>query len=254
MSCPVYLINLPRDHERGELMQRQISALGLTTRRVDAVLGRELSPAQRDRLYSADLNHRRFHKPMSAGEIGCYASHLKVWQAMAADDAPLALVLEDDVLLGAELPALLAVVAQLPPHWDMIKLIGRDRERVWHRWPLLDRWSLVRYHRAPSLTGAYLLSREGARKLAAARQPFFRPVDVDLRFWWETDLRLYGLHPYPVSLGEASFTSSIGQREQVGGLGYRWRKFRTQLRYTLGSWWANWRSRHHNPVTGQTGT
>jgi glycosyl transferase family 25 len=249
MSCPVYLINLPRDHARGALMQQQISALGLSTRRVDAVLGRELSPLQRDQLYSAALNHTRFHKPMSAGEIGCYASHLKVWQAMAADDAAFALVLEDDVLLGVELPALLNAVAALPPSWDMIKLIGRDRERVWRRWPLLDRWSLVRYRRAPSLTGAYLLSREGARKLAAARQPFFRPVDVDLRFWWETDLRLYGLHPYPVNLGEASFTSSIGQREQVGGLAYRWRKFRSQVRYSLGSLRANWRSRHDTPLS-----
>jgi glycosyl transferase, family 25 len=252
MSCPVYLINLPRDRERGELMQQQIAALGLSTRRVDAVLGRDLSPAQREQLYSPTLNHARFHKPMSAGEIGCYASHLRVWQTMASDEASFALVLEDDVLLGRDLPDLLAAVAALPATWDMIKLIGRDRERVWRRWPLLAHSDLVRYRRAPSLTGAYLLSRAGARKLAGARQPFFRPVDVDLRFWWETDLRLYGLQPYPVSLGEASFTSSIGQREQVGGLAYRWRKFRSQVQYSLGSLTANWRSRHDSPLPPDT--
>jgi glycosyl transferase family 25 len=239
--CPVYLINLPRDRERGEQMRRQIDALQLETRRVDAVYGRDLDAAQRDALYSPTLNRARFHKPLSPGEIGCYASHLRVWELMQHDGAPLALVLEDDVVLGAELPALLDAVARLPADWDMIKLVGRERESVSARRLLLDRWALVRYRRAPSLTGAYLLSREGARRLAASRRPFYRPVDVDLRFWWENDLRLYGLLPYPVSLGAASDVSTLGPREQVGGLAYRWRKFRSQLHYTLGSWLANLR-------------
>ncbi len=246
--CPVYLINLPRDHERGEQMRQQISALGLETRRVDAVYGKDLQPHERDALYSPALNLARFHKPMSPGEIGCYASHLRVWETMRDDAAPMALVLEDDVALGPELPALLAAVAQLPPQWDMIKLVGRDRERVWRSWPLLERWRVVRYRRAPSLTGAYLLSREGAAKLAAARKPFYRPVDVDLRFWWETDLRLYGMLPYPIQLAEASFVSSIGQREQVGGFMYRWRKFRSQVMYSWGSLTANFRTRHDTPT------
>lgn len=248
-SCPVYLINLPRDRERGEQMRRQIDALQLETRHVEAVYGRDLDASQLSTLYSPELNRARFHKPLSPGEIGCYASHLRVWELMRDDSAPMALVLEDDVVLGPELPALLDAVARLPARWDMIKLLGRDHERVARRLPLLDRWSVVRYRRAPSLTGAYLLSREGARRLAGSRRPFYRPVDVDLRFWWENDLRLYGLLPYPVSLGPASEVSTLGPRQEVGGLAYRWRKFRTQVHYTVGSLVANLRARH-DPLMG----
>lgn len=242
MSCPVYLINLPRDAQRLAVMRQQLDAMQLPFEWVQAVYGKDLTPAQRAALYDERANAARYHQVMTPGEIGCYASHLSVWQKLVESDAPFALVLEDDVELLPQLPAVLAAVAALPPRWDMIKLVGRDKESPWQRWPLpasAQGTDLIRYRRPPSLTGAYLVSREGAAKLLAAHRPFFRPIDVDLRHWWTSGLRLYGLAPYPIALGEESFVSSIGQRELGNPWSRRWRKVRGQWAYNLRNAWAN---------------
>ena len=76
--------------------------------------------------------------------------------------------------------------------------------------PLAARLSLVRYRRIPSTTAGYVISRSGAAKLLAKRQPFGRPVDVDLRFWWEADrLKVLGVVPSVLALDETSDTSTI---------------------------------------------
>ncbi|MFG6449221.1 glycosyltransferase family 25 protein [Roseateles sp. BYS180W] len=253
MSCtvPIYLINLPRDTQRLAVMAQQLHALQLPFHQVQAVYGKDLSEAQQEQLYDAAANAARYHQVMTLGEIGCYASHLAVWQQLADGSAPLAMVLEDDVLLLPQLPAVLESLAQLPPRWDMIKLVGREREKPWQRWTLQAPavgTDLIRYHRPPSLTGAYLLSRDGAIKLLAAHSRFYRPIDVDLRHWWRSGLRLYGLWPYPVSLGDESLVSTIGQRELGQWWARRWRKALGQWTYTLRNAWANLHlSRQGNP-------
>ena len=243
---PVFLINLPRDEQRLAVMREQLDAIELPFEWVQAVYGKDLSPAEKEALYDSERNAVDYPLPMSPGEIGCYASHLEVWRRVAAAGEcgqPFSLVLEDDVELLEQLPAVLQAVAALPPRWDMIKLVGRDHEKLWQRWPLPEPATgtdLVRYLRAPSLTGAYLLSAVGARKLMQRHARFHRPVDVDLRHWWLSGLRLYGLAPYPIGLGEESFVSSIGARETASSAwGRRWRKARGQWRYNLCNAWFN---------------
>lgn len=250
---PIYVINLPRDAQRWQDMAQRLAGMALPCARVDAVYGHDLSPPQRAALYDTAANRQRYFQPLQPGEIGCYASHLQVWQRLLDSGAPCALVLEDDIDPGATLPAVLQALAARPRGWDMVKLIGRDAEQPWRRWPLATGVSLIRYRRLPSLTGAYVLSAAGARKLLAARQPFFRPIDVDLRYWWECGLQVYGAYPYPMRHAPASADSSIGQRQRPAGLASRWHKWRGQLAYTAMAVWANWRSRHEQPFSAPAG-
>ena len=66
-----------------------------------------------------------------------------------------------------------------------------------------------------------------------ARERFFRPVDVDLRFWWEVDpnFRLYGIVPYPAQ--HAHFASVLGTRPPSphGRLKRRWLQLRSKIGY-----------------------
>lgn len=253
MTLPIYLINLPQDSQRRAHMAEQLEGLGLAQGliAVEATYGKHLSPSQRDAYYQEALNQRQYHLPLSPGEIGCYVSHLRVWEMVAAQNEP-ALVLEDDVVLHPSLPSALQEVADLPePDWDMIKLIGRQRERPSQQWALEAPWQLVRYRRIPSMTAAYLISPEGARKLLASRKPFGRPVDVDLRYWWESDLNLYGMQPYPVALDVSSETSSIGTRPATRGWQHRWHKARIQIAYSWSAWIHQWRLHKRMPFNIQ---
>lgn len=235
----IVVINLATRAERWQAMRRQLQRVGIEPVRMPAVAGQSLSPEQRAVLYSEDLNRRLYHQPLCDGEIGCYASHLAVWQRLLLSGADCIAVLEDDVELDASLPQVLAAIEALPGDWDLVKLIGRRVEKLDAAQPLCEGCSLVCYRRVPSLTSAYVLHRRGAAKLLAQRPPFGRPVDVDLRHWWECGLQVQGVLPYPAreapSAGESSMVGRAAQRDAAR----RWRRLWQQARYT----WCNWQAR-----------
>lgn len=236
----VYVVNLATSTERMQSMHRQLTALGLSYERVEAVWGKALTADALSALYSAEDNRQKFYRPLSAGEIGCYASHLQLWRRMVDEAVPMALVLEDDMTLDPRTPALLQALQAGPDDWDMVKLIGMRRAEVAHSWPLIDGFSLVDCKRLPSLTGAYVIRGSGAAKLARRAAPFSRPIDVELRHHWEFDLRILAVDPYPAQDSELAQQTTIGFSRTLSAM-ERVRKWRYQWRYSVHNAWYRWR-------------
>ena len=239
MSLPIFYINLARDTARRERLEAELARQGLQGTRFEAVWWADLSDAEQAQLYSAECNARQYHATLVNGEKGCYASHLRLWQQLLASGAPAMVVLEDDVALKDGFAALLEAISQRPQPWDMVKLIGRERDTFRSSSPLAQGVELVDYQRVPSLTAGYVISRQGAQKLCQSRLPFGRPIDVDLRYWWENDLAVLGVSPAALVLDETSFTSSIGSKANTVRLGQRWRKFKRQFAYSALNAWHN---------------
>ncbi len=228
------VISLACQGSRWQAARRQFQSAGLLPLREEAVRGESLAPWQREQLYSAALNRQQYHRPLRLGEIGCYASHLAVWQALLESDEHCVAVFEDDVEVAPDMSWVLAAIARLGRGWDLIKLIGRPREKVLARSALSPGHDLIRYRRVPSFTSAYVLHRRGAEKLLARRQPFGRPVDVDIRYWWECRLEILGVLPYPAFHAPSSRHSCIsGRRDEPPGVAARLHKLYLQARYTL---------------------
>ena len=238
-AAPIYFINLATDVERCERMKSEFLRFGFEGVRLDAVRWTALSLEEQNDLYSESLNQEQFHLPLVAGEKGCYASHHKAWSWLVESGLPAMVVLEDDVQLTPELGKVIAAVESIDVAWDMIKLIGRDKEKIRARRPLVAGVDLIDYKRVPSLTAGYIISREGALKLMRNRKPFGRPIDVDLRFWWECDLRIMGVSPACLILDETSFTSSIGKKSRHRSWRTSWNKFSAK-------WRMNWLNALHS--------
>ncbi|WP_326533114.1 glycosyltransferase family 25 protein [Pseudorhodoferax sp.] len=244
---PIRYVNLDRDGVRRAAMEAEFARLGLHAERFPAVLWSALAPEAQARYYSEALNRRQHHLPLVGGEKGCYASHLQLWRWLLDSPHACAVVLEDDVALEDRFAAVCAAIAAWPEPWHMVKLIGREglgrAEKQLASQPLVDGHEMLRYRRIPSLTAGYLLHREGARRLLAARLPFGRPIDVDLRHWWEcgADFRLLGVRPAAIRLADTSAESSINAPLKALPWPQRWRKFVHKARYTL----AN--HRHRTP-------
>ena len=237
-TLPLVFINLDKDSERRTRIEGQLAHLGLPGERLPAVWWKHLPPAEQSLLYSAERNHSQYYQPLVDGEKGCYASHIGAWQQLLASDAPALVVLEDDVRLTPQFADVVNAIAALQEPWDMVKLLGRDREKVRSQRPLVPGTALVDYSRVPSMTAGYVVSRAGAAKLLAHRQPFGRPIDVDLRFWWECDqLRILGVSPSAIALDDTSEVSSIWDTRDTLTPGQRWRKFTMKLALTLGNAW-----------------
>lgn len=232
---PLVFVNLDRDTERRERLEAELARLNLQGERLHAVWWAELPTAEQDALYSAERNRDQYYKPLVNGEKGCYASHIQAWQRLLASDAPALVVLEDDVRLDDRLADGIAAIAALDIPWDMVKLLGREREKVRSRRPLLSDVALVEYQRVPSMTAGYVISRAGAAKLLATRVPFGRPIDVDLRFWWENDLRILGTVPALLILDDTSLESSIWTERPRVPLWQKVRKFAMKLQLSLGN-------------------
>lgn len=233
LHLPLVYINLAEDTGRREQFEAAFGAIGVRPERFDAVRWTRLTAAEQDALYSEALNAGNYFRPLVAGEKGCYASHLAVWQRLLDAGDRAWVVLEDDVLPRPGLVDAVNAIAALPDGWDMVKLIGRERERPLDCEPLAAGFELVTYRRVPSLTAGYVLSRSGARKLLAVRPPFARPIDVDLRMWWESGLVMRGLVPAAIALAPNEADSSIGARHGSPSLGQRWRKFVFKWHYSL---------------------
>ena len=229
----ITVINLAADTARRAMVSRQFQRAGLKVTWQTAVAGDDLLPEDRDSLYSERLNQTQYHQPLRGGEIGCYASHVMTWKRMLASGQAYMAIFEDDIEIDPELGRVLETIARTPVQWDLIKLTGRRDELVRSRAPLGRDHELIAYQRLPSLTGGYVLSHSGAQKLIAHRVPFGRPVDVDLRHWWECDLDVLGVQPYPVRGAATSRRTTISGRRDKATLRSRLKKLYLQARYTL---------------------
>ncbi len=177
MRTPVYVINLDRSADRLRHMRGQADAIGLAFERVDGVDGEQLA--------EADLAAYRQHAaplPLTAGEVGCWLSHQKVWSLIAARDDAWGLVLEDDVEISPDLPAALDGSAGPPADADIVKIdtslsvmVEMSRASV----PFAGR-SLHRLRRNSWGTAGYMVSRRAAGWLIAHAKPIEAPIDLQL--------------------------------------------------------------------------
>lgn len=233
MQIPVVFINLDSDAVRRTRMEAELERVGIQGERLEAVRWTQLPVQEQARLYSPELNARQYHSKLVNGEMGCYASHLKAWQMLLDSEHQHMAILEDDVCLTLSFEPALQALLELDQPWDMVKLIGRQREKLRSRRALIDGHDVVEYARVPSYTAGYLVSRAGAQKLLASRQPFGRPIDVDLRFWWENQLRILGVFPGVIRMDETSDQSTIAGRTVTKPLVQRWRNYKMKLDLTL---------------------
>jgi glycosyl transferase family 25 len=264
-SVPTVVINLERDKARLVAVAAEFARQDMAFQRFAAVEGLAVPDSLRDYFFDGD---GRPAARLTKGEIGCYASHLSVWQRVACGPHPVTLVCEDDIRLPDQFQAVLAAaLAAAPAGWDVIRLSAPSKRTLWPVGRICDRHRLVHYSKIPPLLGAYLISQRGARKLL---RPGLRarPVDLDMARPWETGLHLYGIDPAPVYQPTRN-ASSIDRvekrhyaRRATGFLGIRsrlfgrdrFRRYRHNVR-TVGVWRAMmaevrnlFRGRQHDPA------
>lgn len=105
----IFVINMEASTLRRELMERQLQRLGLDYEIVPAINGHQLSEAEISA--SCDLEVvRAAPEWLSRGAIGAALSHREVCRRIADERLPFAIVMEDDVQLPDNLPALLAAL------------------------------------------------------------------------------------------------------------------------------------------------
>jgi glycosyl transferase family 25 len=211
----VFVINLERDRERLKRMLVEASRVGISFERFVAVDGRRMDDELRDQFFSAEGPHEA---AFTAGEIGCYASHLRIHRVLQADrNGEFALILEDDVRLDDDLLPIIEAAAAKAHDWDIIRLSNSTKSVYQPVAALSGGRELVRYWTVPNGTGAYLISRTGAIKFAESYSHRTLPIDEDLRRPWRSGLNTYGVLPPPVEpdVLETSQIDTMGRNRRL---------------------------------------
>lgn len=149
--------------------------------------------------YDERIATRRCGRPLTPAEIGCYASHFKIWEWLANSNSDQAIIFEDDVVVDWWVIEQLAV--------NRLADYGIDLLRLYITHPF--HWKIVKYRLlSPHLHlvrplgmafggPAYLLTKEAARVLVSKYHVAAAPVDWVLGRYWEHRLPTYCMFPFP---------------------------------------------------------
>jgi len=201
---PVLVVNLDKSVDRWEKSREELSANGITAERFSATLGKAMTDEELQE--KTTFGARYFCTP---GMIGCFMSHLRIWQRTVEEGLPAVVVLEDDVVvLHSDFNRRLQVLLdELPDDWDVCLLgavgcIATEREAL----PMKVYGLVTGGGRAspgktrsispniyvpyrPAGTHAYMISQRGAAKLLRlCPKPRYH---VDLTAWSIKELNLY---------------------------------------------------------------
>lgn len=219
MNLPIILINLSESKARLERSRQELARFNLSFERLEAVDGRKISKDELDKITQWDKS--AFFKPLSPGEVGCYLSHIAAAEKIISENWPYALVLEDDFRLTPHFSDIISRISRDPPKgFHIIKLQGKVHGGEVIINLGLD-YKIMRHRSISSQTVAQLWSQDGARAFLNIARPLRRPVDVQLKHWWEGSLSIFQLSPSVVLDGDArGTTSTIGARKPKGVLNW----------------------------------
>lgn len=177
---PIYVINLDRAQGRLAEFAADMERHSLSFTRVAAVDGSAI-PVDIQQQVTCQARVRRFKRSLSPAEIGCYLSHLKTWYLIACGRSPGGFVLEDDARLRDDAGEYLSLIQTQSSDWDLLK-ICHDRPPQENR---CDITTALIPRRMPPCTIGYAITRAAAGQLITRLIPFSRPIDNDLKYWWE---------------------------------------------------------------------
>jgi glycosyl transferase family 25 len=229
-SFPRFVINLAHDIERRSHMQAVLAALGMSAEFVPGVYGKELTSADREAVYDREKALRVYGVEMMNSEIGCYLSHYRLYERMVREQIPVALIMEDDLAVAPDFPAVVEELAHDPaPVWEVVRFESQ-RGRVLAPKRPCDEGVRVRDVGAGGLYrlrthvlgfGAYLIRLEGAKKMLSYGRRIFMPIDQTMDRFWENGITPYVVRPFPVRQRE-DMVGRIGDRSNARRQAYGW--------------------------------
>lgn len=208
----ICVINLDRSKDRWEHISKQFEAAGLAITRISGVDGK-LAKHPLFEKYDDELSIRWKGRSLSAGQLGCFASHYLIWERCVDLNTPI-IVIEDDAVFSDQLKAFKEGVKNLPEEVECVRLF-RNHSKHFRTWPVMqvtDNMQLVKYTKGPMRATGYYVTPAGAKKFIKASQTWFLPVDITMDRFWENGVECYGVLP-EIVWNDESLDSTIGYDE-----------------------------------------
>lgn len=201
----------------------------------DAVDGKILAEQERRHHYDNTANIERFKRPLCASEVGCYLSHLNLWAHIAQTRTGAAVVLEDDARIDAGLNSFLEQIAGYDLEDVYLKLDGAaealDIEDSSNTKMTLGHHKVIHAAEIAHRTTGYIIGARAARRMAESRAQFFRPVDIDVKHYWEHGVPVWTVVPQLVHEARSKGDESTieASRRRAKGTNLLWRFWKNTI-------------------------
>jgi GR25 family glycosyltransferase involved in LPS biosynthesis len=196
MKISAFVITLERATERRQHVDWILRNLPLPGMPLSAVDGKLLTPQEVDQCSARQLFSPRYPHPLGRGEIGCFLSHRKAWQAIIDAQLDAALILEDDVTFEPErLRDAIAWLSSEVVQGEYVQLQAREISARGSAAGRSEPFALIQPRPVPLRTTAQIVTRTAAVRLLEASKVFDRPVDTFLQMTWITGVPMRVIVP-----------------------------------------------------------
>lgn len=203
---PVLVVSLHDAHDRRARFAARAEGTSCAWSFVDACRG-AVAPL----VYDPATALRHHGRALQPGELGCYASHAKLWEALCDDPVhDQYIILEDDVIVDWRALELFGEHDFTAAGHHYVRLYSRKPAPFVQLVPnyLPRPTALIQITGKPFGTQGYVVTRTGARLLLDACRVVRRPIDDQMDRYWEHGIPSLALFPYPIM--EETVLSTIG--------------------------------------------
>jgi len=135
-SFTIFVISLPSAIDRRKAIEKQLTSMGVKYEIVPGIFGNDERVIKR---YDDKLSIAERGKSLTIGERGCALAHISVYERIIRERIPLALIMEDDMVLPADFMTLVEIEAnKVERKWDWLSFDYR-----YVGWSFLYNWYIA---------------------------------------------------------------------------------------------------------------
>lgn len=224
MSIACWLISLEPEKPAVLALRRALTDAGVSVSVFPAVDGRRGPPPLQGEEVLDQAGAIQFRgAPLGGAEIGCYLSHYRLLRKAYDDGLQQVCIVEDDIALDDGFREALVELESLGSEYELVRLMGL---RIFPRKVVrgLDcGFDIVRPVRGTMGTQGYVINRSGMEKVLRHGAIIKKPIDKLYDYFWELDLKLYGVEPHVIY--EIEHVSSIPKPKSTNMGSSWWSRF-----------------------------
>lgn len=211
----IFVINLESSIERREHISQQLNALSLSFELFAAVDGRISPTHSLLKHYNDELSQTYRAKTLSAGQLGCYASHYLLWEKCVELNQPIIIIEDDALLFKVPFINFINDIPELPRYIECVRLFENKR-RKFSSYTVFEcsSTSIQKFTKGHMSTTGYFLTPSGAKKLLQHSNEWYMAVDIFMDRFWVNGVECYGTKK-PCLTNDPKFDSEIGYAKKT---------------------------------------
>ncbi len=203
----IFIINLESSIQRRAKIQKNINSIStpLDIEFFNAVNGNDMKDNE------ISSNTRELCEATTKGEIGCALSHINVYRKIVTDNIPVALILEDDVIIPDDIGLIVEDIEKTISDNEVI-LLNKPKQYLNKEIRPLNKYKVFPIAEA-DLTCSYVITNKAARRMIAFLYPVWLVADrwPLIREYKITSVNC--LIPAVIQLNEESSITTITERK-----------------------------------------